>query len=458
MQSRQNSDEIQGVETDSENENKHKRDEEQSSKKEQRIRREKRGSKNKFSMTYRSWARENLTYAGIRWIVGASVGILLYGVLTFVAFPIVLPATVVLVGSAVLNAYFTFSCVYLTALIYGVFNDLIGANSSVTYFSQGHQPDQKKWWLVDSDGIIANAFAWGIGAVHAFKVPSIASIIFGIVTLVCTLVGLPFAPLMLPLMTAGMLSIVVLAAAIAYSTQFLLIRKDPRNENYIRSMAIPGIMNGIGFAATPFVTLPAFVGFIIVTVMKVSLPALIFGAMATAPMIMFAPLAVAGLLAITLLVGSLYVLYLNRNHISLKKMATTSEQPIPEVQSDPKSPGNGVGLAAARDIADNYEPTNSDASRAAGYRQLLSSPTTNIGVEPGPADTNIKEVVNGDSLVAARVAKNSETQSSVATFAAAYQQQWLSTGKNVEENPDNNGVNSNVVPTWSPKVSAAKPG
>jgi hypothetical protein len=249
----------------------------------------------------RKAARRELLHPGIGTILLASFGIVL-----FVVFNFFFPMTLTL-AQALLNGIFTFSSVYLMAISYGVINDAVGTIGNVKYFSESHQLEQKKWWLVDSDGLIANAFASGIGAVHGLyitkniSIPALGAGLFGLAVFITTLVGLPFPSFTLPILGAGIVLGIISSEIFA---RYMVTRKDYPDiaeRNYWRN----SFRNHFGFVVVPLLAITALIATITVTALKINLPQL------TGYSPLLIPTLFAALMAYTLLIGCIYVLCLN---------------------------------------------------------------------------------------------------------------------------------------------------
>ncbi len=142
-------------------------------------------------------------FAGLRWLVLA--------MLVFTAFALVhllgAPTTLV----AVVNALFAGFFVYVTAITYGIVNDILATKTHLPYFLLGHQPDQHS--LVRSNSEIVNASVWGIAAVHPLA--RLAAIVFTIAYSIVGGLGLPFLGFLLPAIPVLALCIIAYASSIA---------------------------------------------------------------------------------------------------------------------------------------------------------------------------------------------------------------------------------------------------
>lgn len=84
------------------------------------------------------------------------------------------------------TALFTAAATYVSALIYGVTNDIFAARASLPYFLLGHRPNQQT--LLKTNDPLAQGVAWGVAT--TFRPALLASIIFGLTTLMTA----PFVP------------------------------------------------------------------------------------------------------------------------------------------------------------------------------------------------------------------------------------------------------------------------
>ena len=139
-------------------------------------------------------------HAGLRWLVLAMLVFAAFGLVHFLGAPIALVAVV--------NALFSGSFVYVTAITYGIVNDIFAAKTHLPYFLLGHQPKQHS--LVRSNSEIVNASVWGIAAVHPLA--AIAAIVFTIAYSIVGGLGLPFLGFLLPAIPVLALCIIAYAS------------------------------------------------------------------------------------------------------------------------------------------------------------------------------------------------------------------------------------------------------
>ncbi|WP_147373412.1 hypothetical protein [Legionella taurinensis] len=115
------------------------------------------------------------------------LAILGFAALSFFAAPLVL--------TVIAGAFFAGGMVFLMAMGYGIFNDLLGAKSNLPYFMLGHQRQQHS--MIQSNKPAAQGIAWGIAAVAPLAFP--AAILFFITALVAGFF-VPTALFVLPVM------------------------------------------------------------------------------------------------------------------------------------------------------------------------------------------------------------------------------------------------------------------
>lgn len=105
------------------------------------------------------------------------------------------PAALAIIPTALFTAAFT----YVSALIYGVTNDIFATRANLPYFLLGHQQGQHT--LLKTNDPLAQGVAWGVAATFA---PALfASIVFGVATLI-TAPFVPTATFLLPVMMLAM--------------------------------------------------------------------------------------------------------------------------------------------------------------------------------------------------------------------------------------------------------------
>lgn len=156
--------------------------------------------------------RQLLTIGNIA-TVAAILGISLFAVLSFFTVPFV----VTLIGSAI----FASSMVYLSAMAYGIVNDIIGSLSNLPYFMLGHQPQQKS--MIISNKPAAVGIAWGIAA--SAPLALLGSLIFGAAVFVTGWFA-PVALFALPLIAFTAPIVLLIAHLVAKNHEQKLI-KDP---------------------------------------------------------------------------------------------------------------------------------------------------------------------------------------------------------------------------------------
>jgi MFS family permease len=101
--------------------------------------------------------------------------------------------------TVIASALFASAVTYLSALVYGVFNDLFATKASLPYFLLGHQPQQQS--LLRTNDPVAQGVAWGIAATYGPAL--LASIAFGIGTVI-TASFVPMASFIFPVMFIAM--------------------------------------------------------------------------------------------------------------------------------------------------------------------------------------------------------------------------------------------------------------
>lgn len=81
-------------------------------------------------------------------------------------------------GMVMANGMFASAMVYLSAISYGIVNDLYATHANLAYFLFGHQPQQHS--MIETNDPIAQGIAWGVAA--TFGPAVIAAVAFGLVT------------------------------------------------------------------------------------------------------------------------------------------------------------------------------------------------------------------------------------------------------------------------------------
>jgi hypothetical protein len=99
----------------------------------------------------------------------------------------------------VANGLFASAMVYISALSYGIVNDIYATDANLPYFLFGHQGKQHS--LIETNDPLAQGIAWGVAA--TFEPAAIAAAIFGIVTTV-TGYFFPIANIVFPIAMGAM--------------------------------------------------------------------------------------------------------------------------------------------------------------------------------------------------------------------------------------------------------------
>lgn len=97
------------------------------------------------------------------------------------------------------NGLFASAMVYLSAISYGIINDIYATHANLPYFLFGHQPQQHS--LIETNDPIAQGIAWGVAA--TFEPAAIAATIFGIATTI-TASFVPVANVVFPIALTAM--------------------------------------------------------------------------------------------------------------------------------------------------------------------------------------------------------------------------------------------------------------
>lgn len=228
------------------------------------------------------------------------------------------------------TALFSAAMTYLSAISYGVINDLFATRSNLPYFLLGHQPQQHS--LLRTNDPVAQGVAWGIAA--TFGPAVLAAIAFGVATLI-TASFAPFATFLFPIMLIAM-------PLIAYGADRYAKKKAKEYEengiggfdldNFdfaytgLNAYQIKGLKlmstskeekaswfansdrNMFGFTKMPLIGLGVLVGAITLSALSASLPAILF----SATMITVLPVSTATLAILFLATMGTYT-YKNRN-------------------------------------------------------------------------------------------------------------------------------------------------
>jgi hypothetical protein len=230
--------------------------------------------------------------------------------------------------TVITSALFVSSTTYLSALVYGVVNDLFATRSNLPYFLLDHQPQQTS--LLPTNDPIAQGVAWGVAA--TFGPAVIASIVFGVATVI-TASLVPVATFVFPVMLLAMPLIAWGADAYAkrkakkyaavgleeygdldninlganeYQCEGLTIM-NPNKTDKARWLANSD-RNMFGFTKVPLIGLGALAAMITLSSVSSMLPIVLFSA--TLATIM--PVAFAGLAVLFLVAAGIYM-YVNRN-------------------------------------------------------------------------------------------------------------------------------------------------
>ncbi|GGI86003.1 hypothetical protein GCM10007966_13270 [Legionella impletisoli] len=236
------------------------------------------------------------------------------------------------------TAIFAGSVTYLSALLYGVVNDLFATKSNLSYFLLGHQPQQHS--MLRTNDPIAQGIGWGIAA--TFGPALIASILFAIsVAIMASFI--PVATFILPITLLAMPLIALGAELFARNKAKEYCEKgygieiedeDHKKKNvYIPLDHLPlgsneyqreGLRNAtkeekatwlansdrnlFGFTKVPLIGLGVLVALITLSCLSPILPVALFSPLAA----MIIPVALAAFTVLTLVAGGIY-LHVNRN-------------------------------------------------------------------------------------------------------------------------------------------------
>lgn len=249
------------------------------------------------------------------WGVGLSALILImFATVSFVAAPVWI--------TVIATTLFASSMTFLSAILYGVVNDLFATRANLPYFLLGHQPAQKS--LLRTNDPIAQGVAWGVAA--TFGPAVLASIVFGIATAI-TASLVPFATFIFPVMLVAM-PLIALGADIyakrkakEYMSAGVEIPSAFLNTYQTRGLAsmcstkeekaawfANSDRNFFGFTKMPLIGLSALAAMITLSSVHTLLPAVLFSATLAATM----PIAFAGVAIVALTIAGIYM-YVNRN-------------------------------------------------------------------------------------------------------------------------------------------------
>lgn len=255
---------------------------------------------------------------GIIAAILAALGIIGFAALSFFAAPFVL--------TVIATALFTGSMVYMFGIGYGILNDIFACRKNLPYFTLGHQNWQKG--LIKSNKIGAQAVAWGILATADLSL--IAAAVFTVATLVAgffvpiALFILPVMALVIPLMVLGAnyyankKEKAMLAEDLGYAdydwesfrlNSYQIERLNemcPTREDKAAWFA-NGARNGFGYKTVPLFGVVGLASVITLSAVSPFLPAILFGAVASA----FVPAAL-GLVVVAAIATAL--IYLAVNH------------------------------------------------------------------------------------------------------------------------------------------------
>ena len=244
------------------------------------------------------------------------------------AIVVILFTVVSLVGAplwitVIATALFSSSVAYLSALLYGVVNDLIATRSNLAYFLLGHQPQQHS--VLPTNDPSAQGIAWGILA--TFGPAFIASIVFGVAILI-TAAFVPIATFLAPVMliVTPLIALVADIFAKFHKKKYLvdydmtdeeigsndyqrngLKKMSPNNEDKA-AWIVNGYRNGFGYLVVPIVGVCALATIVTLSAVSTFLPVALFSAIiATIIPVVFATVAILAL------AGAGIYIYVNRN-------------------------------------------------------------------------------------------------------------------------------------------------
>lgn len=239
-------------------------------------------------------------------------------IILFATLPVAAPGWLHVIATSLFAGAMT----YVSAIVYGVVNDIFATRANLPYFLLGHQPQQHS--MLRSNDPLVQGVAWGVAA--TFGPALIASIAFGVVTLAVA-AFVPVATFIFPLTLVAMPLIAVGAEFYAkrraqeyaassltdgaigsndyqwYGLEIMSPTKEEKGAWYANSDR-----NLFGFRRVPLIGLGALVTMIGLSISHSLLPAILFSAsfsvLLPAAAGMFGVLALAGLGAYT---------YRNRN-------------------------------------------------------------------------------------------------------------------------------------------------
>lgn len=186
------------------------------------------------------------------------------------------------------------SFAYVSAIFYGVLNDLLATKSNLPYFLLGHNPGQKS--IVKTNDKIVNSTVWG--HVATFALGLVAAFIFT-VTGIFTAAFCNAATFILPLLIIAIPIITLLANAVAErDINFrLMTNKDNQESIYVdqyvsthKRFMMPtskscaswhanSQRNGFGYMVMPLLAIGALVSFISLSASANALPVFLFSSL-----------------------------------------------------------------------------------------------------------------------------------------------------------------------------------
>lgn len=224
------------------------------------------------------------------------------------------------------NGLFASAMIYLSALAYGITNDIYATAANLPYFLFGHQPKQHS--LIETNDPIAQGVAWGVAATYE---PALAAaIIFGIATTI-TAAFAPIPNIIFPIGLSAMpllAKVVDLHAAREMQKKIELLSDFPddafstgsneyqRNASSIlqttkqeyAAYRANSDRNSFGFSKVPYVGVGMLVMMLILSVAHSILPSSLFSTTATTLL----PITVACISIIAISALGIYT-YINRN-------------------------------------------------------------------------------------------------------------------------------------------------
>jgi hypothetical protein len=249
------------------------------------------------------------------------LGIAAFSIISFVGAPFAL--------TVLINAWFTGSAVYLSAISYGIINDIIGCHKNLPYFMLGHQPGQRG--VIKSNNPNTVGIAWGILATTGLAI--IAALTFTVATLITGFIGLPFLGFLVPAI-AAFVPLVNLAAHWIANRFEKKVNMSP--EKFHRNIGSSGldsyqndklkvwlrdekdtaawlgnsVRNVVGYVALPSLAVVGLVSFITLSILSsvtTLLPAVLFSTAVS----VFPPVGLGILLAVGIIAACVH---LYRNH------------------------------------------------------------------------------------------------------------------------------------------------